>query len=370
MRQAELVEQIYECAFAPDLWSEALHQISCAVGAVGGYIAVRHRHYEIAGASAADARDWKWVLARGLIPAIASMSRPEFTVRELRARLVGAAAGFVPDHSILTRHDYEHPLFKDGLLPAGLKWGAATQFDAPWGMQVVVCFRRRSEEGPFDGENLQLLDSIKPHLERCAAISARLQLEQAQFATRFLSALDMPALVFDDAGQIVAFNDLVEARSDLFNWELRTLLAFCDPEADVALRVAVARWRDDDPLVFRSLPIRDANGAAAAVAHLVAMRRRPASLFARFWALVILTPVGPPPAPPFELVLSTFNLTPAEAKIAIGLAFGKAVEQIAADDNLSVNTVRAHVRGILRKTRTRRQADAMRLLAGLTLARA
>ncbi len=370
MSQAELVEQIYECAFAPDHWSEALHQISCAAGGVGGYIAVRHRHYEFAGASVAEARDWKWAFARGLGPAIEAMSRPEFTVRELRARLVGASAGFVRDDTILTARDYEHPVFKGGLLPAGLRWGAATQFEAPWGMKVVVCFRRKTEDGPFDAANLQFLNALKPHFERCAAISARLHLEQAQFATQFLSALGMPALVFDDAGQIIAFNDLIEAQTDIFNWRLPTLMAFSDPDADVALRVAVARWRESDPLVYRSLPIRNAKGASAAIAHLVAMGDRQGPLFARFWALVILTPITAPPAPPFELVLATFHLTPAEAKIAIGLALGKPVEQIAADDNLSVNTVRAHVRGILRKTRTRRQGDAMRLLAGLSLARA
>jgi DNA-binding CsgD family transcriptional regulator len=57
-----------------------------------------------------------------------------------------------------------------------------------------------------------------------------------------------------------------------------------------------------------------------------------------------------PQAPPVELVQSLFDLTPAEARVARGLASGKTVDDIAIDGGTSPNTIRTHVRGVLEKT--------------------
>jgi hypothetical protein len=45
-----------------------------------------------------------------------------------------------------------------------------------------------------------------------------------------------------------------------------------------------------------------------------------------------------PQAPPVELVQSLFDLTPAEARVARGLAAGKTVEDIASTGGVSRNT--------------------------------
>jgi DNA-binding CsgD family transcriptional regulator len=59
--------------------------------------------------------------------------------------------------------------------------------------------------------------------------------------------------------------------------------------------------------------------------------------------------VTTPRAPPVELIQSLFDLTPAEARIARSLVSGKTVEEIALERSISVNTVRTHVRGVLRR---------------------
>jgi DNA-binding NarL/FixJ family response regulator len=78
-----------------------------------------------------------------------------------------------------------------------------------------------------------------------------------------------------------------------------------------------------------------------------------------------MTPVTLPQVPPVELVRSLFDLTPAEARVARGLASGKTVEDIAADSGVSENTVRSHVRGVLQKTGRSRQAEVVALLTGM-----
>jgi DNA-binding CsgD family transcriptional regulator len=48
-------------------------------------------------------------------------------------------------------------------------------------------------------------------------------------------------------------------------------------------------------------------------------------------------------------VQSLFDLTPAEARVARSLAAGDTVEAIATSRRVSQNTIRAHVRDILKK---------------------
>jgi DNA-binding CsgD family transcriptional regulator len=98
--------------------------------------------------------------------------------------------------------------------------------------------------------------------------------------------------------------------------------------------------------------LRDWSGAEAMmVAHVVPIRLSARDIFVRCAAALVLTPVTLPQAPPVELVQSLFDLTPAEARVARGLASGKTVEGIATDGGTSANTIRTHVRGVLDKDR-------------------
>ncbi len=85
--------------------------------------------------------------------------------------------------------------------------------------------------------------------------------------------------------------------------------------------------------------------------------------------MLVLTPVTLPQAPPVELVQSLFDLTPAEARVARGLASGKTVEDIATARGVSQNTIRAHVRGVLEKTGCNRQVDIVALLTAISATR-
>jgi DNA-binding NarL/FixJ family response regulator len=92
----------------------------------------------------------------------------------------------------------------------------------------------------------------------------------------------------------------------------------------------------------RSFPVRDAG--TAMVAHVIPIRLSARYIFPRCAAVI---PVAAPQAPPVELVQSSFDLTPAEARVARSLAAGKTVEDIASDGGVSLSTVRTHVRGVL-----------------------
>jgi DNA-binding NarL/FixJ family response regulator len=101
------------------------------------------------------------------------------------------------------------------------------------------------------------------------------------------------------------------------------------------------------------------------IAHVVPIRGAARDVFFRCAAMLMLTPVTRPEAPPAELIRSLFDLTPAETRVARGLAAGQTVKGIAEESGTSANTVRSHVKVVLTKTGYSRQSDVVALLNGL-----
>jgi DNA-binding CsgD family transcriptional regulator len=139
-----------------------------------------------------------------------------------------------------------------------------------------------------------------------------------------------------------------------------------DPSADHLLRDAIAAVGSGSGSGVRSFPTRDMRANAMMVAHVIPIRLSARDIFLRCAAILTLTPVTPPQAPPVELIQCLFDLTPAEARVARSLASGKTVEEIALERSISVNTVRTHVRGVLEKTGCNRQAEIIAILTGVT----
>ena len=82
-------------------------------------------------------------------------------------------------------------------------------------------------------------------------------------------------------------------------------------------------------------------------------------------ALMLVTPVEIADVPSATVVQGLFDLTPAEAKVARGLASGLTVHDIAGTHGTSATTVRNQVRAVFAKTGMHRQADLVGLLRGI-----
>ena len=94
------------------------------------------------------------------------------------------------------------------------------------------------------------------------------------------------------------------------------------------------------------------------------IRRAAHDIFSSAQVLLVLTAVVAPDAPLTEMLHGLFDLTPAEARVARGLAAGMSVEEISLKGAISRETVRTQLKGVMAKTATTRQADLVRLLAG------
>lgn len=350
-----LIDRIYESCFAPETWPDVLEEIGRIADAPGASLFV----------SKEDVLHW--------VASPEPRERASKIVREgwlwrgtIIARLFAQRhTGFLRDVEYFTPEELDRePIYRDVWRPQGVGWGMATAIPIPTGENVTFVLSRRTELGPFERTAADRLDELRPHLARSVVISARLQLERARVAGEALGALGIPALVFNETGKVLGANPLIEALTPFVRWRAFDRVSLKDKSADRLLNHAIASGGSE--LGVSSFPVHDAESQAAMVAHVIPIRLSARDIFLRCFAVLVLTPVTRPQAPPVELVQSLFDLTPTEARVARSIAAGKTVEVIAAEGGVSISTVRTHVRGVLEKTGCDRQAEVVALLSGIS----
>jgi len=181
--------------------------------------------------------------------------------------------------------------------------------------------------------------------------------------------MGLPALLLDEDGTVVEANNLIEGLCDHVQWRARNRISLTDERANELLWSCLAALDTHPEPAIRSFPLRDEDDRAAFVVHIIPIRRSAHDIFAGSYVLLVVTPVTAPQAPPVELMRSLFDLTPAEARVARGLAMGEALDEIAASGDVAISTVRSQMRQILEKTGCVRQAEVVALMASVTLDR-
>jgi DNA-binding CsgD family transcriptional regulator len=356
----ELVDRIYECSLVPELWPYVLEELGRIAEGTGGSLFISKANLQYWTASPENRERMKTFV-----------NDRWFSRGQVVARLFGARhSGFLTDLDIFAPNELDQePLYRDMWRPLGIGWVVGTAIPIPTGENVILVMTRRTERGPVERSIVEKLDELRPHLARSAFLSARLQLERARVASETLAVIGLPALVLDEQGKVLAANHLIEALTGYVQWRAHDRLSLSDRAADQLLREAVATIDLVGGLGIRSFPVRDTGADAMMVAHIVPIRLSARDIFVRCAAVLVLTPVALPQAPPVELVQSLFDLTPAEARVARGLAAGKTVDDIATAGGTSTTTIRTQVRGVLEKTGCNRQVDIVALLTAISATR-
>jgi len=165
---------------------------------------------------------------------------------------------------------------------------------------------------------------------------------------------------------VLAANKLFTALVPSTVQELRGRPRLTDAGADRLVEDALARLNSSsNGSAVRSIPIRGSGGTVPAIVHLIALRGAANDAFAGASSILVITTVRPRPAPSPQLLQRLFGLSPAEARVASGIAARQRIEVIADDFGVSRETVRSQLKTVLAKTGAKRQLDLAVLLAGL-----
>ncbi len=362
-RMTELVGHVYNAALDQGLWTDLAPKIAAAFGSPSASLNIQnHRagtvnrlaqtaNYEPALIEAHRAHYYKcdvWVAG----------------ARRLGMTKVLSSNDLVPDEAFERTEFYQ-----DFIRKLGVFYVVGTVFPVAEGELGVLGIHRPRLLGNYDDADKGRLSRFLPHLQHALLIARRLSTAAVErhAAVEGLDRVGLAVAVVEPDGAVIYANS-----------EAERLLRDGDAIKTVGGRLAV---NTRDAAVRLNAMVRTAAGVAAAgeaagrtslaiprgerlpLTVLVApfcLPRHAIGIHASAAVLFIRDPETP--------TLSTialqelFGLTAAEAAIAAVLADGKSAEEIAGSNRISLHTVRTHLKSILGKTGTARQAELVVLL--------
>lgn len=251
--------------------------------------------------------------------------------------------------------------------------GLSVRLDGPRGSRIVWSIRDPVDADGWTSSRTQMIARVLPHLRQYVRVRSTLE-EAAAFGASALELLDHPrigVIRLDQRGQIMAAND-----------SGREVLRSDDGLSDEGGQLCAA-WSEDhsrlQELLARALPRHGHQGASGSMT----VRRK--SWLSRFglhvkplahWGMddrprrvsalvLIVDPTKRAPISPF-LVEAALGLTPTEAAVAVQLAEGRTVRQIAAATGRQYTTVRTHLRHIFTKLGCSRQLEVVQAIQALS----
>ncbi len=355
--QGTLADRLYEAALVPELWTDTCERLALEVGSSTASIFTvdaigTHRYVTTPN------------IADVFADFVQSAHRFE-NVRPARA-MQHSPFSFIRTTDLMTSGELEEDAInREFLRPNGIEWEAGWAFREPTGHTIVITLMRTRGLAHFSDEELGRLNTLKPDLARAAYMSSRLAFNDARSMTETLSMLGLPAAVLGDAGQVVATNAELEALAPRIRTGAGDRLVLEGAGARALLDEAILRYRSQAVPSVQSLPMISRDGAPPLILHLLPVRRAARDIFSRSMAVLAVTQVGQVGPPDMRVLCGLFDLTPAEARVAHGIAMAQTPEMVAASLTISLETVRSHLKRIMQKTGTTRQAELVLLLSGL-----
>ena len=245
----------------------------------------------------------------------------------------------------------------------GLKWFAAIGFRAGpalWALSI----QRSPKEGMFDADEVKALSRVSARLTEAATLSTVVGRSALSGITGALDLIQVAAIAVGRFGAVIGMNGQAEAclGHDLAIRNNRLTLLDRQANADLARLIdLLAHSSDLHPLPTSPIVVRRIDKRPIVIQmQPVPPAARSPFLGAR--AILLIRDLEGNAAFDQALLAATFELTPAQARLATRLARGDSVEAAAQEAGIALATARNQLKTIFQKTGTHRQAELVALL--------
>jgi len=350
-----IVEEVYEAAVLPELWPGVLDKVAALSGAAGGVLFTT------------SGQDVRWTSSPGMASTMRAFIEEGWLTRNERARRAAALnhAGFVNDFDLFTPEEIEQDPMYEYLRGKGLGWCTGTLVPVPTGDVLVFSWERAHQRGPIAQSTVRELDPLRPHLARAGLIAARVGLERMKAAAEALAVIGLPAAVLSRSHRVLAANGLMAGLIPSVLEDRREGLRLVDRRGDALLREAlIGLGRASASAPVSSIPLPASDQHLPLILHVIPVCGRAQDVLFSASCLVVVTPVSRNTVPSAEVIQGLFDLTPAEARVASGVAQGSTLQSMAAASGVSIGTVRTHLKSVFGKVGVARQAELAGLLGG------
>lgn len=288
-----------------------------------------------------------------------------------RAALLAGQFNVVHEaHYATLRRERQFALYNDFSAKYDSVSGCHTQLCATTpGAITLVALRSRADGVPETGD-VELFRALSPTVLKAIRLQQAIEHQGAELLRGSLDAMKAAAFVLGADGQVAgitptaAGHAAVQAVVTVVGRSLRAL----DRASDQRLQAAIAAASRASPQAFamRLWLRRPAGQHDGIVAEIHTLPVRDWNFAAVPRVIVTLKlPDGLDPATS-ALLQQSFDLTPAEAEVAMLLAKGRSRAEIGAARGVSTDTVHAQLKTIYRKTDVRREAELVALVVRLS----
>ena len=259
--------------------------------------------------------------------------------------------------------------YNEGLYRGGARQGVNVRLDGPDGSHISWVTADPVSPNGWESSHLTLLKALLPHIRQFVRIRQTLVKAEALGAS-VTALLDTPrvgVIHLDRDGRVVEANDRARAllRQSDGLMDRGGVLSARVPADQAGLErlVADALPTSSAPAVSGSMRLQRASTLPPFVVHVKPVRVRQLDFGARYVeALVLITESGYVPRIDPALVAKTLGLTPVESQMAVWLAEGQTVREIAGATGRTAGSVYWYLNQIYRKQGIARQADLVRLV--------
>ena len=269
------------------------------------------------------------------------------------------------------------PAYNEALLRTGDRNGLAVRLDAPNGTSVSWIIANPVRPGAWRTDQTEMIRRLLPHLRQFVHVRQALSNANALGATlgEQLDNTRVGVIHLDRRGRIVEANDraldILRQGGGLHDRDgvLRAWLPADNARFEKLLAHALPAF--GEPALSGSMTIRRSPPLPRLTVHVTSVGSREKDFgVGRVAALVLVSQEGNrarvDPDSPLKidagLVSAVLGLTPAEGRVAVLLAEGGTVRDIAAATGRKVSSIRWHLHNIFRKRGIPRQADLVRLV--------
>lgn len=348
------IEAIYAAATEPAGWQMALANIGALVGAHAVTLIYAdsgggpHDIFAFHNMDVAQIERYNREF-RGQDPTVAhSLSKPVGT--------------FVSSADICSDEAWRRtPLYHELIRRDGMFYLEGSTLLVESGTYAALGYHRSERAGPAGGEERRLHDEVARHMRRALGIHRRLQRAsvRADSFEETVERLALGVVLIDHRGRVHFANAAarrIAAEGDAFRIQDGTPRARHREDAATLDRLLANVLLPTDRALGGAVALRRASARAPIEALVVPLRTEHSA------AAIFL---GDPLAsrlPRAEAIRRLYGLTPSEARVASDLADGHSLTAIADRIGVRVSTVRTHLKSILAKTSTHRQAELVRML--------
>lgn len=371
---SELIGRIYDCALDPALWPDVLAEINLRIGFQQTTLTLQAMPSGAVLLSVASGIPEDWLeRSRAYGPEViegwGGVARIGAVPIEEPALLSEMNPGLFDGTG-------RNAFYDEWYRPQGLYDSAAVVLTRDAYSLASISLTRHRTQGEIGRREKEAIRLLAPHLRRAVTISRLLDVRAVAAAT-FESVIDRagtPILIIDAQLNLLHANGaaraLLDARDALMLNGQRLVTTM--PAATQALAFAVAQAAEDEAAIGRrglAIPLLAGSGGAAHALHVLPLGNGAlrSGLVNRAVAAIFVSSSVPEMADAGALVAQLFGLSSSEARVFDLIAEGLTPAETAERLGIGVSTVRTHLLHIFDKTGARRQADLVRMAAGLAL---